>query len=872
MKSLSSIFFPITVTAVAVSGAIGMGPSRIETLSVPAISFAPDTVLYAPDGYKQRRSESQIKEFAVSDTLYKVAEDTSSLVLEDEIPVIAARDTMKAPDSLRFTDPFRYKYYAAILDSLTHVKTRDSLRQSSRAKFQAGDSLSAAMDSLDWKKLDSIYVADSTIAAKIKFEQWYASLSKEAKKKYDLEQKAKLKLAQADSMRIVKEERQALKDSLIENTPRILETFAVVDSMQYKRIITWTVDQDFHRMDAHEPDTSYNYHFYDYPFQRKDVNATWLGVAGSPTQYYNYFNRTSETDVEFYKAQESWSFSPSTLPMINTKVPYTELSYTGTLLGDRNKESDNIHVLTTQNITPALNVGLRFDRFGGGGILDREDTKNNTFAAQANYLGKRYLMHAGYISNKVIRQENGGLFDLSQVRDTVLDGRDMKIYLDNAQSTIKKHSVFVDQQLRIPFEFLNKIKARRDTSFHYDPNDLERDITTAFIGHSSELSTYTRSYSDVPDAGGNLADYYHNIFNYNDTASRDSMRVMHLDNKVFIKLQPWGSESVVSKLNVGIGDYLRVFYNQKEASNVSQNSAYLYAGAEGQFKNYFNWNASAKTVFLGHDIGNFEVGANAQFNIYPFRRARTSPISFNFHFETSLKNPTFYEQNIYSNHFSWNNDFAKISTTKLQGELDIPYWKVNAKVGYALLGNNLYYDNAGIIQQNNKAMSVLSASLRKEFVLGPLHLDNNILFQTSSNQEVVPVPTLALNLKYFLQFVVQKDESKTRNILVMQFGINGLYNTKWNTPAWNPNLGVFYNQTAEEYTNGPIFDVFLNAQWKRCCIFIKYQNATAGLMWPIRRQDYFGADRNIITQSGMNGLKIGIFWPFYMLPGRGNGR
>ena len=100
--------------------------------------------------------------------------------------------------------------------------------------------------------------------------------------------------------------------------------------------------------------------------------------------------------------------------------------------------------------------------------------------------------------------------------------------------------------------------------------------------------------------------------------------------------------------------------------------------------------------------------------------------------------------------------------------------------------------------------------------------------------------------------------------------MNGFYNTEWNAPAWNPNLGVFYNQTTETYHNGPYFDVFLNAQWKRACIFIKYQNATAGLKWPVKRQDYFSADRHIVTQAGLDGLKLGIYWPFYLQPKKAN--
>ena len=161
-------------------------------------------------------------------------------------------------------------------------------------------------------------------------------------------------------------------------------------------------------------------------------------------------------------------------------------------------------------------------------------------------------------------------------------------------------------------------------------------------------------------------------------------------------------------------------------------------------------------------------------------------------------------------------------------------------------------------------MSILSASLRKEFVLGPVHLDHRALLQVSSEPEIVPLPTLALNLRYYLQFVVQRDERR-RNVMVMQIGADAYANTPWYAPAWNPDFGVFYNQAERQYTNGPWFDIFVNVQWKRACVFIKYQNAGGG--WPLLHPDYFSADRYIVTKSGMEGLKFGVFWPFYIQPG-----
>lgn len=64
-------------------------------------------------------------------------------------------------------------------------------------------------------------------------------MDKAARKKYDFEQKMKVRQHKIDSMLSAKDSLIAIRDSIRENTPRILETFAVPDSMFYKRILTW---------------------------------------------------------------------------------------------------------------------------------------------------------------------------------------------------------------------------------------------------------------------------------------------------------------------------------------------------------------------------------------------------------------------------------------------------------------------------------------------------------------------------------------------------------------------------------------------------------------------------------------------------------
>ncbi len=804
----------------------------------------------------------------------------------DSVNALTARDTIIPPDSLRLTDTLRYRYYVELKDTPTRLQTRDSL-------IEAGDSIQLHL-------LDSLYTKDSTDIAIRDSLAWFGSLSRKEQKKVIKEQQLPILMARADSILNRRDSILAARDSVIAATPRILETFAVPDSMQYKRLITWTHDMYFNNIELHEQDTTYNYHFNDYPFYKEDVNVSYLGVIGSPVQTYDYFKREEEENVVFYSPYRIYNYSPDNLPMFNTKTPYTELAYWGTLFANQEKEESDIKILTTQNILPELNVTLEYHRYGGNGMLKREDVDNRTFVASTNYMGKRYLMHAGYIYNKIEKSENGGIVDNTWIRDTTVDVREVDVHLQNASNTVKKNTVFLDQTYRIPFNFINNIgkkkemkaeQARRDSimasgdstaiseylemeqerlaleASAEEADTVDRDITTAFIGHSSEYSVFTKMYTDEIDSGesGQYGrDLYNNRFYLNPTSTADSQRVMKFENRLFIRLQPWSDDGVVSKLDVGIGDKLLHYYDfsrtqnyLSKGTNVVRNSVYLYAGAQGQIKKFMKWDAMGRYTFLGAEINDFMVDANLGFNIFPFRKARKSPVSFNAHFNTSLKEPDWYQQHYLSNHYRWDNSFGKISETRIEASAAIPHWKLKTTFGYALLSNNIYYDTEGIVRQNATPMSVMTASLSKNFRLWKFHFDHQALFQLSSNTDVLPLPTLALNFRYYFQFDVVK------KVMQMQIGANAWYTTRWYAPAYSPALGLFHNQTEERYGNSPYIDAFVNIQWKRACIFVKLVNA--GMGWPERSVDYFGAHHYIRPQRA---IKFGIFWPFYIQSGK----
>ena len=851
MKNLwSEILVPAVIAGLTVIGTVGVESARtvrpdarVNLLrEVRLDTLRRDTV--PQDTVKKAvvKRDSIVKDLSDEDFDFFGVEEKEA----DETPRIFARDTMKVPDSLRTTDPFLYRWYVAVKDSFTHRFVVDSLKE--------------AGDSLDWPVIDSLYVLDSTAAAQERFRRWYAGLSKADRKKYDTEQKIQRIRHRQDSVQQVKDSLKRIKDSILENTPRILETAFLPDSLYYKRLVSWKHDRYFNRVETFEWDTTADYHFHDYPYLKDDIGGTFIGMTGSAVQTYNYFKREDpRSTVSYYAPYESWTYTASSIPMFNTKTPYTELAYYGNLLNSETQSNDDIRIFTTQNILPALNVALEYKTYGGAGILKNQKARNKTGFATANYLGKRYLAHGGIIWNSINRAENGGVMDNKWIRDTLVDVREVDVFLSSATNKYTKRTVFFDQSVRLPFSFIEDLRHKGDTNY-VRKDTLNKDLTSVFLGTSSEWSVYDKMYTDAigqSDAAGKA--FYHDKFYINPYQSADSLHTMRLDNRVFLRFQPWHEDAVVSKVEGGVGDRYQSHHNLRPGSYLYKpspekwNSLYAYAGAEGRLSRYFEWDALGQLNFAGHDAGDFFIGGKAKLSVFPFRRDSLSPISLTARFETDLKEPDYYEQHLYTNHYMWDNDFSKTSTTRIQASLDFPKWKIYASAGYALLANNIYYDSLGVIRQNPEAMSVLTAALRKDFHLGILRLENSALFQLSSKEDVVPLPKLAVNLRWYLQFPVVSED-----VLRMQIGVDARYNTKWYTPGFNLVTGTFYNQHEEQYGETPYFDVFMNMQWKQACIFLKMENAGEG--WPTKKHDYFSAHHYIHPRRV---FKFGITWPFY---------
>ncbi|MDD4639525.1 MAG: hypothetical protein PHT63_07210, partial [Bacteroidales bacterium] len=322
-------------------------------------------------------------------------------------------------------------------------------------------------------------------------------------------------LSSKEMKRVLRERERArtdslkwIKDSIRWAKPRYLTSYIVPDSLKYKRIIVWNFDQHLNSVEYGKMDTAFNETFYDYKFLKKDAGATYLGISGSATLLHNYFLREKLYEFNDFSPYLVWGYTPETLPNYNTKTPHTEMGYWGTLFANRDKEETNIKFLHTQNLTQNLNMGINYERFGAEGLLGEERTDNRNFSAAVNYLGERYVMHAGYIFQGIKRAENGGIADDALILDTLTDIKTVPFRLLDADNRLRRNTLFLTHSYGIPLRFgKGRNSADSLTAGGQGKSDPEGESakndtlnvaegTITYFGHSAEFSTYSRRYTD----------------------------------------------------------------------------------------------------------------------------------------------------------------------------------------------------------------------------------------------------------------------------------------------------------------------------------------------------------------------------------------
>ena len=637
---------------------------------------------------------------------------------------------------------------------------------------------------------------------------------------------------------------------------RPLESYYFSDSVRALYNWKWFLDRDYNRVRIEPLDTTLADWRIDYVFYRKGVGDMALGGLGQSSQPMNWFDRRQDKDFTFGRSYDAYTARLDNVPFYNAKRPYTNAMYLES--GQKRYREEHFELVHSQNIDPSTSANISYKARSTMGQYDWQRTKNHALSLGVAHTGKRYSIHAAFIYNYISARENGGAVGKWAIADTTFEmpsGVPMRLASSKAENTYRNIGGFIKQAIAIPLQ--------RVTEYDFSLAD----IPAVYIGHQIEYNRWTKSYSDVraqytndrgdhDENGGYIStthDYYTDWF-INPSTTRDSTSESILSNKLFVQVQPWDRNGIVSTIDGGVGvdlhtySYLRLEdYLAGRITRDKRTSWYIYGSTGGMIKRYADWGVDVKYYPSGYRGGDLSVGANITLRAFINER----PLILSGRFRQELRTPGYWQQNLFSNHYAWFNSFGKESETRFDVNFSVPSIALEVGAWQGVLSNTIYYGSDSRPQQNNGTVSITSLYARKDFRIAGLHLDHRALVQITSNERVLPVPIFSAFLSYYYEFWL------VRNVLRVQIGVDGRFNTSYYAPGYNPALSVFYNQREVKVGNYPYLDVFISAKWKRMRILLKLQHLNQNLFG---NGEYF---QTALYPLNPRMFKLGLSWSFY---------
>lgn len=275
----------------------------------------------------------------------------------------------------------------------------------------------------------------------------------------------------------------------------------------------------------------------------------------------------------------------------------------------------------------------------------------------------------------------------------------------------------------------------------------------------------------------------------------------------------------------------------------------------------FHFDARGQFYVLGDDVGDILIDGNADVN-FPLL-GDTVRLEANASF--NLVEPDSYFCKYNSRHFRWDNDLSKETHLHFEGNLSFERLGTRLRLAFDNIGNYSYFGTSYTLDNNlnhigttitphqsPSAIQILTAQLYQNLHFGIWHWDNIITFQKSSDNIVLPLPTLNIYSNMYLRF-------KIARVLHTDFGLDCRYFTEYNAPEYSAPMQSYVIQENESIRtkigNYPIINVYFNFQLKTCRFFVMMSHVNCS-----GKGNYFLTPHHPINSRV---LRIGVNWNFY---------
>ena len=593
------------------------------------------------------------------------------------------------------------------------------------------------------------------------------------------------------------------------------------------RYNVWRINERTGERYTATPDTLlYNYQQTTLP-DGNSVAMGYLGNLGSPVISKLFFDRGEGSQFFFYDAYYPYNMDVDKQLFFNTRIPYSRINYQRS--GSNMNKEERLETRFTMNFNRHLNFGFDLDFINAKGFYASQAAKQNNFSVYGNYLSDRIEVHAFASQTSATNYENGGITDSTFITNPELieqsfNSQDIPTRFVDTWNRVKTKQYYLSARYNLGYN--EPTLTPGDKKFVPVASLI---LTSRYKDQYRRFLSYDTARVTLPngDIVGKIDTLYTN--NYYKSAVDDSTRFSTFKNTLALSMREGFRDWVKFGLTVFVEHESRNFnlldtvadgrYRHNEQTTTIGG---ILSKQQGK---YLRFNAEADLGVLGENLGEFRLSGNIKttFNI--------AGKDANLIGEAYIKNlkPKFLERQYHSKYFWWNNDFDDTRRVYIGGKLVIPFTKTTLSVGVENIQNLIYFDKTSLPFQENENIQVVSARIDQDFKFGIFNWNNSIVYQTSSNEEAIPLPTLSAYSNIFLK-------TKIVDELTLQLGVDAHYHTEYYAPGYEPALLQFYNQREKKVGNYPIVTGYANMHLKQMRFFVMMYNI-ADLV--IEKPNYF---------------------------------
>lgn len=637
--------------------------------------------------------------------------------------------------------------------------------------------------------------------------------------------------------------------------PQDLDSANVEFKSLEPKLYMWHIEENLGNRTIVEADTLHHHYQNSNLVEGYKGHYNYLGNLGSPRYNRIFFLRENKDQPFFITPYSSFFFTPEEFNFTNSNIPYSNLTYYKA--GSKINGEERFKSYFSVNANKRLAFGFNIDYLYGRGYYHSQSTSFFNAGVFGSYIGDKYQMHIMYNNFNLKMAENAGITDDKYIThpEEMAQGKNkyepqnIPTRLDQTWNRNTNFYVYLNHRYNLGFyKEVLEIGENNDSTFteEYVP-------VTSFI-HTLKVDRNRRRFisNNEPE------DFYAQThINKSSNVSNDSTTYIGFKNTFGISLMEGFNKYAQSGLTAYVSHKISK-YNLMNSDSISvdtykENELYVGGELSRRQGKIFNYNVTAEVGVAGKAAGTFEIDGNLDFN---FKLGRDT-VNFIAKGTVSRLKPDFYMRHYHSNHFYWDEgvDFSELNNefnSRVEGELNINKWKTNLKFGFQNIKNYTYFDGYALPAQNKDNIQVLSACLNQNFKLGIFHLDNEIIWQNSSNNDVLPLPKLSLYHNLYIK-------TKLAKVLSLELGADLRYFSRYNALAYTPAIQNFHLQNEEdkvEIGGYPMINVYANFHLKRTRFFVMFYHVNEGS----GSSNYFLTPHHPINPRL---LKLGVSWNFY---------